>query len=68
MKKPLKEILRIAIKECCIQIIEQQEYDKEAIWWPDELVNRMTDAAALIYDQNKETQTFVKKERYMINT
>ena len=64
MKARLKGILKKAIQNACDEIVETTEYSEEEIWWTEELVGRMTEAAVLIYEQNKETQKYLVREGY----
>jgi len=34
------------------------------VYFTDELINKMTDAAEIVYDQNEETQNWLKDQGY----
>jgi len=59
----LKVELRKAIEKWSDKIIEHPKTD--AALWTDKLVENMTDAAINIYDQNLETQKWLKEQGYL---
>ena len=63
MEKYLKVILRKSIEEWSKYINSHEK--KIDVYFTDELIDKMTDAAEIVYDQNKETQTWLKKQGYL---
>jgi hypothetical protein len=58
----LKVLLRKAIEKWNDQISDNDK--RMNIYFTDELINNMTNAAEVVYDQNEETQTWLKEQGY----
>jgi len=58
----LKVVLRKAIEGWSNKVIENEK--RINVYFTDELINKMTDAAEIVYDQNEETQNWLKDQGY----
>ncbi len=62
MDTELKVKLERAIKKFVASIAEDTAYQQDGALWTDTLTARMAKAAELIYDQNRDTQKYLREQ------
>ncbi len=62
MDTELKVKLERAIKKFVDNIVDDPIYVNDELYWTETLTARMTDAAELVYDQNRDTQKYLREQ------